>query len=395
MWGSRQRRTDCKWRIHLQKLPVAAVCARGFLLSLLCGLLILGFSPGPASANEPRPNRSDLNRDGVVDSADLEIYSHKRLGADWQDVDWCGWLSAPHRRDKKLTELRAFANDTFGCSGGGGGGASLAVVNSNDAPLRMALAPDGRIYVTDSGVGSVFIYDAALTAVGELRGLDRPLGVAVDRAGNIYVGSQGNQRVEIYDSRGVFREAWGEGELRMPNDLAFGPRGNLHVLDSGVRRVWVYDARGASVRTIGSAGKGEGRFGFPTSLVIGPADDGAGAEVDAVYVADQEQGLIHVFGLEGDFLRSFGGKASFGYRGGKFVRLQSLKMDAQGRLHALDSRVAAIQILTRTGAHIVDYGEYGPDPGQLRLPQDIVVLPSGEMAVTNQGHGRVELIPIP
>jgi hypothetical protein len=57
--------------------------------------------------------------------------------------------------------------------------------------------------------------------------------------------------------------------------------------------------------------------------------------------------------------------------------------------------VAAIQILTRSGAHIVDYGEYGPDSGQLRLPLDIVVLPTDQLAVANHGNERVELIPIP
>lgn len=395
MRGVRMRRNRCKRWIHTRNLAGRAPSSRAFLLVLLCGLFASDFSADLVSAKEPRSDRSDLNRDGVIDSTDLEIYSQNRFRADWREVDWCDWLSAPHSRDKKLGALRAFANETVGCFDDGGGGTPLAVVNSNDAPLRVALGADGRIYVTDSAVGSVFIYDTALAVVGELRGLDGPLGVAVDRAGKIYVGSRDKRRVEIYDARGSFLDAWGEGELDMPNDLAFGPDGNLHVLDSGARRVRVYDSNGNSVRTIGSAGRGEGRFGFPISLIIGPADDGSGAEVDAVYVADQEQGLIHVFDLEGDFLRSFGGKPSFAYRGGKFVRLQSLQMDGRGRLHALDSRVAAIQILTRSGAHIVDYGEYGSDPGQLRLPLDMVILPSGEMAVANHGHGRVESIPVP
>jgi sugar lactone lactonase YvrE len=368
------------------------VDVRGFYLGLISGLFVLGFPPGPAPAGESRSDRSDLNRDGRVDLADLELYSQKRLRTGWRNVDWCDWLSTPRPRDKKLAELRAFVNEDFDCSGGG---PSLAVVNSNDAPLRMALAPDHRIYVTDSQVGSVFIYDGALNPVGELQGLDGPLGVAVDPTGNIYVGSQGRQRVEIYDSRGSFVDAWGEGELRMPNDLAFDRDGNLYVLDSGVRRVRVYAPTGASLGTIGRAGRGKGRFGFPVSLLIGPAADGAGAEIEAVYVADQDQGLIHVFALAGSFLRSFGGKPSFGYTSGKFVRLQGLQMDAQGRLHVLDSRVGAIQILSRTGAHIFDYGEYGPNPGQLRLPQDMVILPGGKMAVANHGHGRVEAIPIP
>jgi hypothetical protein len=372
-------------------MECAAFHSCRLLLLTLSGLLGIGLSPVPALASESKSSHSDLNRDGVVDLEDLELYAAKRLGGSLESIDWCAWLASPHKRDKKLVELRSFASDSFGCSGGG----KLAVLNRNDEPTRAALGPDGRLYVTDSGVGSVFIYDADLNVEGELANLDRPFGVAVDRDGNIYVGSEGSQRVEIYDAGGSFRAAWGEGEIRMPNDLAFDPHGHLLVLDSAVRRVWVYDASGARVRTIGSAGKGSGRFDFPISLVVGPADGGTGTEVDAVYVADQGQSLIHVFDLEGTLLRAFGGKPSFGYVGGKFVRLQSLQMDPQGRLHALDSRLAAIQVLTRSGAHIVDYGEYGPDPGQLRLPLDIVALPGGGTAVVNHGHRRVEVIPAP
>jgi sugar lactone lactonase YvrE len=360
-------------------------------LSVFCLLVTFGSASESALAKSSKSAHSDLNRDGVVDLQDVEVYAERWLGRSPHEVDWCAWLASPHKRDKKLAELRAFADDAFGCSGGG----LPPVRNRNAAPVRGALGPDGRLYVTDSEVGSVFVYDSELNAVGEIPNLDRPFGVAADDEGNVYVGSQGNGRVEIYDSNGVFRGARGEGQVRMPNDLAIGPGGELLVLDSEVRRIWVYDARGAPVRTIGSAGKGSGRFDFPISLVVGPADDGTGAEVDAVYVADQGQSLIHVFDLEGRFLRAFGGKSTFGYVGGKFVRLQGLQIDAQGRLHALDSRVAAIQVLTRSGAHIVDYGEYGPDPGQLRLPLDIVILPGGETAVANHGHGRIEVIPTP
>lgn len=81
------------------------------------------------------------------------------------------------------------------------------------------------------------------------------------------------------------------------------------------------------------------------------------------------------------------------YWKGKFISLQSLAVDAQGNLHALDIYMNKIQILNPvTGAYISDYGEYGTGAGQLKLPLDIVINYSGEVIVANADNKRVEVI---
>jgi hypothetical protein len=50
--------------------------------------------------------------------------------------------------------------------------------------LRLALGPDGKLYVSNAQVGSVFIYEAgSLNQSAELKGLGEVLGVAVDSSG--------------------------------------------------------------------------------------------------------------------------------------------------------------------------------------------------------------------
>jgi hypothetical protein len=88
-------------------------------------------------------------------------------------------------------------------------------------------------------------------------------------------------------------------------------------------------------------------------------------------------------------------QGSLGYKWkGRFVRLQSLGIDASGRLHALDSHQGLIEILDRvSGSYISSYGEKGTGTGQFALPLDIAPLGSGEAAVTDAQNMRVEILP--
>ena len=336
--------------------------------------------PGPASG----ANLSDQNRDGVVDLADLVLFSQNELGQDWQTVDWCQWLESPHKREKHLQELLEFIDDYFRCDEGD----PFAIRNANRHPTRLTWSTDGtQLYVTDSRVGSVFVYDSAAALTGELRVPGKPLGVAVDPQGDIYVGNDQFDEVAVYGSDGFQTATIGAGTLRMPNDLAFDQNGQLYVVDSKRNRIEVFDpATGVSLRTIGS-----GQLRFPSALAI------SGQEV---FVADQSNFLIRVFDLQGNPLRSFGGKVTQGFMNysweGKFARIQSLAVDSTGRLHVLDSHMGIIQILNAAdGGYIGFYGANGSAPGELDLPLDIDINQYGEAAVANNRNERVELLTPP
>jgi DNA-binding beta-propeller fold protein YncE len=266
----------------------------------------------------------------------------------------------------------------------------LAIESSNRLPTRLAQGPDERFYVSDAQAGSVFIYNRDFTLVGELKNLDRPLGVAVDATGTIYVGNDGRDNVEVYSATGTKLFAIGQGTLQMPNDLAIDRDGNLYAVDSQKHTVWVFDAAGNWVRNIGSAGDGDGELNFPVALVV---DHRSG--MGELYVADQGNARVQVFDLEGRFLRAYGAKpeAFSDEWEGMFVKIQSLALDAQGRLHAADCSLNKIQILDPdTGAYLESYGTFGTARGQLNLPLDIWITPRGEVVVANAGNHRVEMV---
>jgi YD repeat-containing protein len=350
------------------------------LLAALAVAFILVEFPGLASG----ATLSDQNRDGVVDLADLVLFSQNELGQDWQTVDWCLWLESPRKHEKHLHDLLEFINEYFRCDQED----PLAIRNPNGHPTRLAWSPDGQqIYVTDPRIGSVFIYDSTPTLTGELRVGGKPLGIAVDPQGDIYVGNNEFDAVVVYGPDGFQIKTIGAGTLQMPNDLAFDQYGQLYVVDSRRNRVEVFNpVTGDHLRTIGG-----GELRFPVALAI------SGEEL---FVADQANFQVKVFNLQGNLLRSFGsrssqGMVSFNWKG-KFVRLQSLAIDGTGRLHVLDSHMAIIQILSAVnGVYLGSYGAKGSAPGELDLPLDIDMNQFGETAVANTRNERVELLTPP
>ena len=288
-----------------------------------------------------------------------------------------------------IGDFSVFAGMMGGMPGPACGNAPGTACAISRYPTRLFWAPDGRLYVSDAQAGSVFVYERrpGLTLVAVYKQLATPLGIALGPGGALYVGVDGNDRVEVYDSEGTQIRTIGDGSILMPNDLDFDTAGNLYVVDSKSNRIQVYDPNsGVLLSTIGAS-----ELRFPVALEI------SGQEI---FVADQRNAQVKVFDLQGNLLRALGGfvtQGSLGYKWkGKFVQLQSLSIDATGRLHALDAQQGLIEVLdATTGAFISSYGLKGTGLGQLNLPIDIDINDAGETAVSDAENRRVEIFSAP
>ncbi|MCB9374013.1 MAG: SMP-30/gluconolactonase/LRE family protein [Microthrixaceae bacterium] len=121
----------------------------------------------------------------------------------------------------------------------------------------VAVAPDGTVYVADSGNHRVqrFAADGSvLTAWGGFGTgngkFDDPLGVAVDAAGDVYVTDRGNNRVQKFSATGAFLAKWGSagsgnGQFDAPHGIAVDADGVVYVTDPGNFRVQRFTSAGA------------------------------------------------------------------------------------------------------------------------------------------------------
>ncbi len=397
---------------------------RGFL-PVLASLLLAGL---PLSYADPKIEhmfesieKSDLNRDGAVDTDDLSIFASRYLQNHKTVIDWCRFYDATvsglnfdaksrkgktsrhkgkptkyYRKHFKL--MLTFINDDYACDADPQEDPDLlALENEPRYLVRMAKSTDGSgdIYVTDFMVGSVFIYGDDLVLKAEIKDLDKPLGIDVDSKGYILVGNDGRDNIEVFDPiNGNLRKIFAQGLVLMPNSISVAPDGNIYVTDSRSHRVKVFNADYEYLGTIGSPGTAENELTFPVDTeVVSFLQDGQ--MVQEVFVADQGNQRIQIYDTEGTHLGSINrGRCSWfgGCRPPVLANIQSLDLDPAGRLHVLDNFEATVTIHdTASGAYITSYGEYGEDHGFLKMPMGLVISDVGVSYLTSGADNWIEV----
>lgn len=189
-------------------------------------------------------------------------------------------------------------------------------------PTGIALAPDGKMLVTDSIRGQVLVlsaageFERALGVQGSLleAGLTfhNPTGIAMDSKGTVYVCDTKNCRVEafttseemvfqigrplvvvgVHDERGILG-------FNYPRGIAVDEQeGIVYVSDSGNNRIRLLTMEGKSVQVFGSHGSKEEEFDAPMGLAVGLGG--------RLYVADSQNYRIQVFDRGFKYVKSVG-----------------------------------------------------------------------------------------
>ncbi|MCB2156096.1 NHL repeat-containing protein [bacterium] len=261
------------------------------------------------------------------------------------------------------------------------------------SPVRIAIGPDGHLLVSDYQARKVRVLHRDSLKV--LRSLDvngKPLGVAYanDR---IFVGNETLGAVQIYTPGGKLKGTIGKGDerARKPTDMAIDPVGErLYVVDGIDKCVKVYDLDGTFAFSIPANPPNESTLAEPTGIAID-------SERGEVLVSDFGDGSwwgpprIQIFQWDGTRMGQISGKA--GMMGSRFSRPQGLAVDGEGHILMTDSLSGEVFVFDRAnGQTLTTIGEFGLDPGQLRLPLDLVVYPDdGRILVTNNGSARIEV----
>jgi len=241
---------------------------------------------------------------------------------------------------------------TSGCQEGAAGGST----GQFDAPTRIAVDSQDRIYVTDTGNHRVqkFTNEGTyLDSWGSFGGgqgqLSTPFGVAVDGNGNVYVGDALNNRIQKFDTDGNFKLIWGWG---VDDGSA-----ELQTCTSGCQP--------------GSAGGGDGQI-----QPIGVAVDAQGH----VYVVDNAGQRIEKFSSDGAFLGQWGGPGS---GDGQFNNAWDIAVDLNGTVIVADRGNDRVQLFTDSGTFIAAYGSSGFLAGEFESPNGVAADCRANLLVTD------------
>ena len=182
-----------------------------------------------------------------------------------------------------------------GVAGNSGDGGPALAANLND-PRGVAVAPNGDVYISDSGNSSVRKVDHKTGLISTIMSsLKLPRGVAVDAAGNLYFADTGDNVVFVIKPTGGPAYLAGTGlpgysgdggpapaaTLNQPRGLAVDASGNVFIADTGNNRVRRVDHVTGNITTVagnGTAGlTGDGRaatsaeLNFPFGLAVDAA----------------------------------------------------------------------------------------------------------------------------
>jgi sugar lactone lactonase YvrE len=131
--------------------------------------------------------------------------------------------------------------------------------------------PNGRIYVTASGFGSITAFENG-ASVANAGGLSGAHDVAVDSAGNLWVADTGNRRIVKYSpDLEVLKILDGpQYGWSGPRYLDVDPLDRIIVADQDAHRIVMIDSDGALVGALGNGLPGEGpnRFDDPEGVAI-------------------------------------------------------------------------------------------------------------------------------
>jgi DNA-binding beta-propeller fold protein YncE len=259
-------------------------------------------------------------------------------------------------------------------------------------PYGVAVDSKGKIYVADSYVGAVFIFDPETDKVEFIRnGIEARfktiIGLAIDDGDRLFVSDAALHQVSVFDKTHKLLQVFGGTDLERPSGMAIDNENRfLYVVDTGKQHVVVYDADSFKLlRTIGGPPKIEAddspeTFALPTNIAVDT--DGN------VYVSDTLNNRIQIFDAEGKFISMFGKE---GDGPGTFERPKGIAVDVDGHIWVVDAAQNRVQVFDQEGHLLAYFGEPGKLPGQFGLPAGLFIDKQNRVIVTEQLKGRAQI----
>ena len=243
-------------------------------------------------------------------------------------------------------------------------------------PIDLAIAPDDILFVLSRGLGfEGALENADFGRIGKTT-LDEehigdfarqefvwPAGIALAADGRLFVTDEFRHQVVIFPTDVVYSYPdfnpdgerigeWGErgaapGQLDAPSGIAFDANDDVYVVDTGNNRIQKFSKDGEYRMGWGVAGAGTGEFDKPWGIAI----DAQGA----VYVADWGNDRVQKFSSDGEYIMSFGGRAT---DGGDLNHPANVAVDSDGDVYVTDWGNNRVQIYEPDGAPLAAlYGD--------------------------------------
>ena len=256
-------------------------------------------------------------------------------------------------------------------------------------PYSVITDSRGRILVTDPGIPAVHIFDFdkkkyTLLTGGKKDDFKSPIGIAVDADDNIYVTDSQLGKVLVFDSRGKYQRSLGdlkgEGFYKRPTGIAIDKaEKKIYLTDTLRDRIYVTDLSGKILKDFGSRGTDPGQFNFPTEVRV---------TGDEILVVDAMNFRVQVFDHDGKFRAQFG---QLGDGAGEIFRPKGISVDSEGNVYLVDAASESVQTFRRDGQFLFYFGRTGSNPAEFELPSGLWIDAKDRVFVADSYNHRVQI----
>ncbi len=251
-------------------------------------------------------------------------------------------------------------------------------------PYSIFVDEQGVLYITDPGAYRITIIDLKSNDARNI--LDAgtqeflsPIGIVAFQ-GKVYVSDSLLNKVFIFDAEGRLVGEL-QGEFKRPTSLALDrARGRIYVTDTLAHVIYQYDPEGRRLNALGRNGSEAGEFNFPTHIWI----DRAGK----LYVTDAMNFRIQIFSPAGVYEGSIG---MLGDAYGDLEKPKGVAVDSDGNVYVVDAIKDMVKIFSREGKLLLFFGQQGRDFGQFWLPSGIFIDEKDQIYVADTYNSRVQV----
>ena len=243
----------------------------------------------------------------------------------------------------------------------------------------------GRVYVTDPGLQSIFVFDevAGEMVVWNERNLDislpSPIGLVLAQE-SVWVTDSELGLVYQLSANGELIKRFGQNELERPTGISYDATGErLFVSDTAAGSIKIFNLQGELIDTWGVSGSGMGSFNRPTYLLYAN---------DRLYVADSLNARVQILDRRGRFVQSVGQR---GLYVGNFSRPKGVALDSDGNIYVAESYYDHVLIYDSEGRLLMSIGGSGPETGQFSQPTGIWVDDKDRLYVSDMLNSRVSM----
>lgn len=257
-------------------------------------------------------------------------------------------------------------------------------------PYAVATDSHDRIFITDPGARGVHLFDFEHKKYKFLHGSKKeefrsPIALALDADDNVYVSDSEVGKIFVFNRNGDFKrmvgDIQGEGFFKRATGIAIAKdTGTLFVADTLRHAIFVSDLNGKIRKSFGERGAGPGQFNFPTELRL----DG-----NALFVVDAMNFRVQMFDVEGNFKHQFG---SLGDSAGLLFRPKGIAVDNEKHIYIVESAREEVQMFNSGGEFLSSFGRTGAQPGQFELPSGIWIDSQDQIYVADSYNHRVQVL---